>query len=130
MPLREVIRLSQPFRAIRPISSGVLVQEIDGPSLKARSLSENPVVPSAEIEQRIRHAREEGRQEGERQLGEQLIQQRAEMQQLLDGVVTPLRQAVGQVNVTPSRPSLHSPLISPRDSWPIFRSPRKWSQEW
>ena len=97
MPLREVIRLFKPFRAIRPITSGVLVQEIDGPSLKAPLLFESPVVPSAEIEQRIRHAREEGRQEGERQLGEQLIQQRAEMQQLLDGVVTPLRQAVGQV---------------------------------
>lgn len=97
MPVREVVRLSRPFRAIRPISSGVVVQEIDGPSTRAHSPAENPVVPAAEIEQRIRHAREEGRREGELQLGEQLIQQRAEMQQLLDGVVTPLRQAVGQV---------------------------------
>ncbi len=97
MPVREVVRLSRPFRAIRPISSGVVVQEIDGPSPRAHSPAENPVVPAAEIEQRIRHAREEGRREGELQLGEQLIQQRAEMQQLLDGVVTPLRQAVGQV---------------------------------
>lgn len=93
MPPREVIRLSKPFRAIRPLSSGVLVQQIDGPSTRLPA----PVVPPAELEQQLRRAREEGREEGERRLSEQLIQQRAEMQQLLDGVVNPLRQAVGQV---------------------------------
>lgn len=93
MPQREVIRLPKPFRAIRPLSSGVLVQQIDGPSTRPPA----PVVPPAELEQQLRRAREEGREEGERRLSEQLIQQRAEMQQLLDGVVNPLRQAVGQV---------------------------------
>ena len=96
MPLREVIRLGKTFRAIRPLSSGVLVQEIDGFSSPSAAHSPSQAT-SPEMEQRIRDAREEGRQEGERQLGEQLIQQRTEMQQLLDGVVTPLRQAVGQV---------------------------------
>lgn len=97
MPHSEVIRIAKPFRAIRPLSSGVLVQQIDG---AAGGVSSNPSSqPSlpADFELQLRRAREEGRLEGERQLGEQLIQQRTEMQQLLDGVVVPLRQAVGQV---------------------------------
>jgi flagellar assembly protein FliH len=97
MPLVEVIRLAKPFRAIRPISPGVLVQQIDGGS---KNVPPNPSLQAsvpADFELQLRRAREEGRLEGERQLGEQLIQQRTEMQQLLDGVVVPLRQAVGQV---------------------------------
>ncbi len=95
MPQPEVIRFSKPFRGIRPLSSGILVQVIDGPGTKAASPA--PAVLPSDFEQQLLLAREEGRAEGERRLSEQLIEQRAEMQQLLDGVVNPLRQAVGEV---------------------------------
>lgn len=45
----------------------------------------------------IRSAYEKGRIEGEKSLGEQLVQQRADMQELLDGIVASLRKTVSQV---------------------------------
>ncbi|MBL9137202.1 MAG: hypothetical protein JNK85_15120 [Verrucomicrobiales bacterium] len=45
----------------------------------------------------LKAAYERGRADGETQLGQQLVQQRAEVKQLLEGVVVSLRKAVPQV---------------------------------
>lgn len=57
-----------------------------------------PEPPPPQIDEAALHAAyEKGRIEGEKSLGEQLVQQRAEIQQLLDGVVKSLQSAVAQV---------------------------------
>jgi flagellar assembly protein FliH len=52
---------------------------------------------AAEVEERVRQAYERGRLEGERALSEQLVQQRQETSQLVEGVVCSLRGAVMEV---------------------------------
>jgi flagellar assembly protein FliH len=56
-----------------------------------------PDLPRPASEEELRAAYERGRIEGEKALSEQLVHQRAEMQELLDGVVSSLRKAVAQV---------------------------------
>jgi flagellar assembly protein FliH len=74
----EHIRFAEPLRAVRlGRASDAPVRAVD-PAL-------------------LQEAFERGRIEGEKGLGEQLVQQRAEMQQLLDGVIGSLRNAVAQV---------------------------------
>lgn len=52
---------------------------------------------AAEVEERVRLAYERGRLEGERALSEQLVRQRQETSQLVEGVVASLRGAVMEV---------------------------------
>lgn len=49
------------------------------------------------IREREQRAFEQGRQQGEKALGEQLLRQRSELTELQHGVLTSLRQAVSQV---------------------------------
>ena len=60
------------------------------------------VLPAAQagqilLEEQVRAAHEQGRIEGEQALGAQLVQQRAEVRELLDGVVKSLQGAVPQI---------------------------------
>lgn len=75
---RDNIRFHQPVRNV---------------SLKAAGEAE----AEARAAERERAAYLRGRQEGERTLGEQLVQQRLELQRLQQGVLASLRQAVPQV---------------------------------
>lgn len=77
----DTIRFSEPLRDVFP-SRGTVSTRV------------TEVTPS---EDAIAAAYERGRIEGEKALGEQLVRQRAEMQQLLEGVVDSLRKAVPQV---------------------------------
>lgn len=77
----ETIVLSRPVR-------DVVLQRSFGPG----------EAPSAkEWEGELRAAYDRGRADGETQLGQQLVQQRAEVKQLFEGVVVSLRKAVPQV---------------------------------
>lgn len=74
----ERIRFSQPLRGVR-----------QGRDVEAPVRAVDPEL--------LQEAFERGRIEGEKGLSEQLVRQRAEMQQLLDGVIHSLREAVAQV---------------------------------
>jgi flagellar assembly protein FliH len=76
----DSVRLSHPLRAVR-------VQRVMSPE-QARQ---------ADREDQLRAAYDRGRVEGEKALCEQLVQQRNEMQELLQGVVHSLQGAVPQV---------------------------------
>jgi flagellar assembly protein FliH len=75
-PRRETIQLTQPLRDARIVRFG------ERETLRQEDLQA---------------AYERGRIEGERRLGEQLIQQRAELMELQTGVLAALRQAIPQV---------------------------------
>jgi flagellar assembly protein FliH len=77
----ETIRFSKPLRDVRRADD----------ASAASSAGEAAV--QADIEESYRR----GRVDGEKTLNEQLLQQRAQMQELLQGVVASLRQAVPQV---------------------------------
>ena len=62
--------------------------------VRLAGLAGEPVVP---IEQQLSASYERGRIDGERALGEQLVQQRTEMQSLFNGALNSLRGAVPQV---------------------------------
>lgn len=53
--------------------------------------------PSRDVDGEIRAAFERGRIEGERALGEQLLQQRNEVRQIFEGVIASLQKSVQQV---------------------------------
>ena len=79
-PWSEQIKLDAPLRDTRVIGSATVV----GPA--------NPA-----FEDQWRSSYELGRIEGEKALSEQLLKQRAEMHEVVHGVVTSLRKAVPQV---------------------------------
>jgi len=72
-----------------------LVQPLRGVRFAVPSTSEAEA--GQQLQQAERIAAEQGRQEGEKILSEQLLQQRAEMLQLQQGVIESLRRAVSQV---------------------------------
>ena len=76
----ETIQLSQPLRGVGPLN----VTTVDA----ARE---------AGLQEQLQASYERGRIDGEKALSEQLVQQRAELQELLNGVINSLRQAVPQV---------------------------------
>lgn len=75
MPLREIIRLSQPLRDARPLFG--------------------TAVPLSRVDEQA--VFERGRQAGEKALSEQLFRQRGELIELQNGVLTSLRQAIPEV---------------------------------
>jgi flagellar assembly protein FliH len=77
----ETILLSKPLRDLR----------------RAEALSEAPSANEAAVQAQIEASYRRGRVDGEKALNEQLLHQRAQMQELLQGVVASLRQAVPQV---------------------------------
>mgnify|MGYP001163395173 CR=1 FL=1 len=79
MPWSETIHLDRPLRGVRTLTGE---PPPDWPAVWAEEL---------------RRAREEGRREGERALGEQLIRQRNELAELQRGVLDALRRAVSEV---------------------------------
>ncbi|MBX3743669.1 MAG: hypothetical protein KF833_00020 [Verrucomicrobiae bacterium] len=78
---REVIRLTAPVRDVRPVRNGAAMPE-PGPALS---------------EADVQAAYERGRADGEKALGEQLLQQRQQVREMLDGAIAALGKAVGQV---------------------------------
>jgi len=60
-------------------------------------LSVTPASASRDVEAEVRAAYERGRAEGEAQLAQQLVQQRADVQHLLEGVIASLRESVPQI---------------------------------
>jgi flagellar assembly protein FliH len=94
-PWLENIRLTAPVREFRLVPS--VARSITPALVPAPEPPPPPGPSAAELEREIKAAYERGRIEGERALGEQLIQQRKEMQDLLNGVVHPLKEAVAQV---------------------------------
>jgi flagellar assembly protein FliH len=76
----DKVRLPQPLRHVR-------FQRVMSPE-QARQTG---------LEEQVRAAYERGRIEGERALGEQLVQQRTEMQELLHGVLQSLRGSIPQI---------------------------------
>ena len=66
-------------------------------SLRDVRLSGPAAEPVVNLEEQLRASYERGRIEGERALGEQLVQQRTEMQNLFQGALSSLRGAVPQV---------------------------------
>ncbi|MCC6233748.1 MAG: hypothetical protein IT580_13945 [Verrucomicrobiales bacterium] len=72
----EPIRFSQPLRDVRPGRCAA---------------------PSRDWEGEVRSAFERGRQEGERMLAEQLLQQRNETRQVFEGVIASLQKSIHQV---------------------------------
>lgn len=83
-PWSETIHFSRPLRGVQT-----------GPPAEAVAPPLPAVVePSPEL---LQAAYERGRHDGERALSEQLLKQRAEMQELLQGTLTALRGAVPQV---------------------------------
>jgi flagellar assembly protein FliH len=77
----ETIRLSKPLRDLRRVEAS------------AGTPSANEAAAKAQLEASYRR----GWVDGERALNERLLQQRSEMQELLQGVVASLRKAVPQV---------------------------------
>lgn len=78
---REVIRLTAPVRDVRPVRGAVLV------------VDPGPRITEADVQA----AYERGRADGEKGLGEQLVKQRQQVREMLDGAIAGLREAVGQV---------------------------------
>lgn len=76
----ESITLPAPLRDVQPVGSPPGPQSTD-----------------ASLQASWQAGFEQGRIEGEKSLGEQLLKQRAEMQELLHGTMESLRQAVAQV---------------------------------
>ncbi len=72
----EVIRFSQPLRDVVPGRRDA---------------------PARDCDAEVRSAFERGRLEGERALGEQLLQQRNEVRQMFEGVIASLQNSVQQV---------------------------------
>lgn len=79
-PPANVVRLSVPLR-----------------DLRVRRVLDPKAAGQAAMEDRVRDGYERGRAEGERALGEQLVRQRQETRQLLEGVLESLREAVPQL---------------------------------
>lgn len=93
-PWREVIPFSAPvrdFRLVSPVSGATALAAASVPDAAPA------LPPTVDLDKELRDAFERGRLEGERSVSEQLVQQRQEMQALLNGVVLPLQQAVSQV---------------------------------
>ncbi len=63
----------------------------------AGAVATPPSSDEAAARARLETSYQRGRADGEKALNEQLLRQRAEMQDLLQGVIAPLRQAVPQV---------------------------------
>jgi flagellar assembly protein FliH len=78
-PWPEKIVLTKPLRNVRVKNGGV---DADA---------------EARLEEELRASYERGRRDAEQAMGQQLVQQRTEMHELLRGVVNSLRQAVPQV---------------------------------
>src|SRR6185436_16108745 len=72
-----------------------LVQPLRGVRFAVPSISEADA--GLQLREAEQIAAEQGRQEGEKILSEQLLRQRAEMLQLQQGVIESLRRAVSQV---------------------------------
>jgi flagellar assembly protein FliH len=96
-PWLESIRFAASLRGIRLVSaeSHPVADASAGPDSAPDAAAGYP--PTIDIEEEIKAAYERGRLEGERSVSEQLVQQRQEMQALLNGVVLPLQQDVSQV---------------------------------
>jgi flagellar assembly protein FliH len=96
-PWLEQIRFAAPLCDVRPAgaSKALPLATAAGPDFAPDAAPAIP--PTLDLEKEIEAAYERGRVEGERSVGQQLLQQRQEMQELLNGVVLPLQQAVSQV---------------------------------
>lgn len=77
----ETIRLPKPLRDVR----------------RAEASPAPPPAQEAAFKAQLEESYQRGRADGEKALNEQLLKQRAEMQELLQGVMASLRQAVPQV---------------------------------
>lgn len=82
MPLRETIRLSRPLRGARALIAAF-------PGVVGSSGLQNTVTEQ--------DAYERGRQDGEKALSEQLMQQRGELIELQNGVLKSLRDSISNV---------------------------------
>ena len=83
----ETLVLAAPLRDVRLVPAAAAAA-----TARATPASADPGWP-----QQLEESYQRGRIEGERALGEQLIQQRAELQELFQGVLEALRNAVPQV---------------------------------
>ena len=79
-PRVEAISFSLPLREVRRVTPALLAAE-----------------QASRRQAELRDAHERGKREGENALSQQLIQQRAELQELQNGVLESLRQSVRQV---------------------------------
>lgn len=79
-PSLEKIQFSKPLRDVKIVANGPVIHELE------RLLKEREQVGF-----------ERGRQEGEKALSELLVQQRSELQELLNGVITAMNQAIPQL---------------------------------
>ena len=79
-PSLEKIQFSKPLRDVKIVANGPVIHELE------RLLKE-----------REQAGFERGRQEGEKALSELLVQQRSELQELLNGVITAMNQAIPQL---------------------------------
>ena len=77
----ETIRLPKPLRDLR----------------RAEAAPPPPAASETALQAQLEASYQRGRMDGEKALNEQLLQQRAEMQDLLQGVVASLQAAVSQV---------------------------------
>ena len=96
-PWTQTLRFPAPVRDFRLVTPGTISVSAARPATLAGPDTAPTLPPTIDLEKELRDAYERGRVDGERSLGEQLVQQRQEMQQLLNGVVLPLQQAVSQV---------------------------------
>ena len=96
-PWTQTLRFPAPVRDFRLVTPGTMSVSAARPATLAVPDTAPALPPTIDLEKELRDAYERGRVDGERSLGEQLVQQRQEMQQLLNGVVLPLQQAVSQV---------------------------------
>jgi flagellar assembly protein FliH len=79
-PWRENISFSKPLRDIKVVAIGPILQELD-----------------RLFKEREQTGFERGRNEGEKALSEMLVQQRSELQELLNGVIGSMNQAIPQL---------------------------------